>query len=85
VGLDLRDYEWTVLEDAGTSDHFPINVRGCDVGLAGYNSKGGSGRGIEVGMIRSSAEAAQTRTQGRHRTACLPFFERFDGMVNAIA
>jgi hypothetical protein len=24
VGLALRDYTWTVLEDAGSSDHLPI-------------------------------------------------------------
>jgi hypothetical protein len=36
-----------------------------------------------IGMVRSSAEAAQTRTQGRHRTA--PFFRRFGGMPNVTA
>jgi ABC-type transport system substrate-binding protein len=36
-----------------------------------------------IGMIRSSAEFAQTRTQRRHRT--VPFFRRFAVMPNATA
>jgi hypothetical protein len=34
-----------------------------------------------IGMIRSSAEVAQARTQGRHRIS--PFFRRFSGTPNA--
>jgi hypothetical protein len=34
-----------------------------------------------IGNIRSSAEAVQTRTQGRHRIS--PFFRRFSGTPNA--
>jgi hypothetical protein len=34
-----------------------------------------------IGNIRSSAEAVQTRTHGRHRI--FPFFRQFSGMPNA--
>jgi hypothetical protein len=36
-----------------------------------------------IRMICSLAEAAQTRTQGTHRTT--PFFRRFGGMPNVTA
>jgi hypothetical protein len=96
------DYEWTVLEDAGGSDHLPIltsfqslNVPTnipipifdltrhiswsmyADAMLDSLATAARQEADVEeryetfIEMIRSSAEAAQTRTQGRHRTVPL--------------